>query len=184
MYVCMYVKNFWISAEMANLVNCLCYDLYCIVSFSMLYTAFVLVSGDCSIDICILFLFLCYCLVLFWFVLCLCFFCLFVFSDKFHVQLFVQQNLWTYEMIWYVCMYVSSDLLCWWIVSFPLVTKPTLFSANFPPLSPGPVTPLQYQARHWCNTLDQASECAHFNSQSVPWLSWLRSLWLPLFCPC
>ena len=109
MYVCMYVKNFWISAEMVNLVNCLCYDLYCIVSFSMLHTAFVFVSGDCSIDICILFLFLCYCLVLFWFVLFLCFFCLFVFSDKFHVRLFVQQNLWTYEMI-YVCMYVCMYL--------------------------------------------------------------------------
>ena len=42
---------------MVNLVNCLCYDLYCIVSFSMLYTAFVFVSVDCSIDIFILFLF-------------------------------------------------------------------------------------------------------------------------------
>jgi len=56
-YVCMYVKNFWISAGMVNLENCLCYDLYCIVSFSMLYTAFVSVSVDCNIDICILFLF-------------------------------------------------------------------------------------------------------------------------------
>ena len=105
MYVCMYVKNFGISAEMANLVNCLCYDLYCIVSFSMLYTAFVFVSGDCSIDICILFLFF----ALVWF--CFGVYCVSVsfvclsFSEKFHVRLFVQQNLWTCEMICYVCMY-------------------------------------------------------------------------------
>ena len=91
-YVCMYVKNFWISAEIANWVNCLGYDWYCIVSFSMLYTAFVFVSGDCSIDICILFLFF----VFVWFFFDLycvsvSFVCL-SFCDKFHVRLFVQQN--------------------------------------------------------------------------------------------
>jgi len=116
-YVCMYVKNFWISAVMANLVNCFCYDLCCIVPFSMVYTAFVFISGDCSIDICILFLFFVFvwfCFVLI-FIVSLSFVCL-SFSDKFHVRLFVQQSLWTYEMIWYVCMYVKNPL-------YPLIMR-------------------------------------------------------------
>jgi hypothetical protein len=54
------------------------------------------VFEDCSSDICIL---ICFVLL----VLCCCFF-----FDKFHVRLFVQQNLWTYETLWYVCMYYKT----------------------------------------------------------------------------
>jgi hypothetical protein len=66
---------------------------------------------------------------LFCFVFCFCLFCLcVVFSDKFHVRLFVQQNLWTsdmiwYDMIWYMIWYdmIWYDMI--WYVCSPAMLK-------------------------------------------------------------
>jgi hypothetical protein len=68
----------------------LCFVLY--YSIIMLFT--VHVFGDCSIDICIIVLFCVFvcsvCVLFFWQVSC---------------PTVWQQNLWTYETIWFVCMY-------------------------------------------------------------------------------
>jgi hypothetical protein len=103
--ISMKIMNFWSSAEIIHLVNYFCCALYCIILLSCCSRYLYL---ETSIDICIF--------VLFCFVLCcvfVCSVCVLFFSDKFHVRLFVQQNLWTYETIWYdmICMYVLHLLL-------------------------------------------------------------------------
>jgi hypothetical protein len=92
-------KNFWCSAEIINLTNYFCCNLYCIVIIIiniMLCTVFDF--GDCSIYICLL-----YCIVFICFVCVLC-----VFSDNFHVQLLYDRIV---DLRNYVCVFMYVHVL-------------------------------------------------------------------------
>jgi hypothetical protein len=89
--------NFWSSAEIINLINYFCFNLYCIVLL-LCYAQYLILE-----TVVLTFVYL-YCVICFVCVLCV------LFSDKFHVRLLYDRMCGpTKYVCMYACTYISSS---------------------------------------------------------------------------